>query len=653
MLLFERQINKGGGRFARQIILNPKKAGLTSLWLQDPRYNILTQLLAYPYAFGNTIMKRFAKGMLQGPVQSAQALVGGTMMAMTGIMGNEWRTQGERDWVKRSDAEVISEGIKRVGGLGMLEYVWRGAQAAEYTNWGGILTMLKVTPLLGSPTGSDLIDFFTGRKSMREILVTKSPVYQAYPKHIQKQMQAWAKEGTAESRNNMYNFLKGKGMDKPEKLAYPKRKPQFKGGAVSEDYPVPNVIKDPSERINPYTGQPYDAEMERLGLAEGSEVKAEPLLQRILQNIVRASPEEERELSETKGYENTPKNKRYGEVKGNKVYIFEDRLREDGSTGNFVEDMFFGEALHRLKDTAPEWYDRLYSAANKDPEVMKWKEEAYQRAIDKGEYKGTREQHWNESRFDQIVGGFLLGRPDANVHTMRGWDRNTLPYGTHLRKELEAFEKELGRTKKKDGGLMVSIGVAPVSEKQIDKLKKALEKRKAKRDGGSADIEEIVVKALKRIPQKGKEAYEYAIDKMGENNLDKQFLKEIAYVESKYAEDEGSFRKDNRSAYQITPLAFQEFKETINPNSSRGRGLRAYANKIKDRYDVDISKVTYDELNDPLIGTAVTRALWKLDPEPIGNTVKERANQWKRYWNTEEGKGTVDRYLDDVTFMNK
>ena len=229
----------------------------------------------------------------------------------------------------------------------------------------------------------------------------------------------------------------------------------FKGGAVSEDYPVPNVIKDPSERINPYTGQPYDAEMERLGLAEGSEVKAEPLLQRILQNIVRASPEEERELSETKGYENTPKNKRYGEVKGNKVYIFEDRLREDGSTGNYVNDMFFGEALHRLKDTAPEWYDRLYSAANKDPEVMKWKEEAYQRAIDKGEYKGTREQHWNESRFDQIVGGFLLGRPDANVHTMRGWDRNTLPYGTHLRKELEAFEKELGRTKKKDGGLMV------------------------------------------------------------------------------------------------------------------------------------------------------------------------------------------------------
>ena len=41
----------------------------------------------------------------------------------------------------------------------------------------------------------------------------------------------------------------------------------FTGGKISKDYPVPNVAPDPSERINPYTGQPYDAEMERLGFA--------------------------------------------------------------------------------------------------------------------------------------------------------------------------------------------------------------------------------------------------------------------------------------------------------------------------------------------------------------------------------------------------
>ena len=48
------------------------------------------------------------------------------------------------------------------------------------------------------------------------------------------------------------------------------------------------------------------------------------------------------------------------------------------------------------------------------------------------------------------------------------------------------------------GGLMVSIGVSPISEKQISKFEKALKKRKAKREGGSADIEEIEVLARKR-----------------------------------------------------------------------------------------------------------------------------------------------------------
>jgi len=925
--LFEEEITKSGGRFAREVILNPKVNQETALWLQNPHTAIFTQLLAYPFAFGNTVTKRFAQGMFKGPTNTARTVIAGSLMTMTGIIGNEWRTGGGRlptpydptaktmDYEHQDWHDVLTQGIRRWGGFAHLEFLYNIERNLKYSSWGDRKRPLDATKGLLGPLGGDVVDMLTGKRTWKQTAIEKLPGFTAYPKEIQAKLRQAAKEGKVldqETIQWIFGYIDG--LNREEELIKEieeqkwerERVQKFTGGAISEDYPVPNVIKNPSERIDPNTGLPYDEPLERLGFSGGGllngvedplarlgftggglnseEVKAEPLLQRILQNIVRASPEEERELSETKGYENTPKNKRYGEVKGNKVYIFEDRLREDGSTGNFVEDMFFGEALHRLKDTAPEWYDRLYSAANEDPEVMKWKEDAYQREVADG-YKGTREQHWNESRFDQVVGGFLLGRPDANVHTMRGWDRNTLPYGTHLRKELEAFEKELGRTKKKDGGLMVSIGVAPVSEKQMSKFEKALKKRKAKReggriglaegesareqrikereerdvtrkekeqafikgideslnplqkaslipvpiasdiagvagdiqmyrknpetktlgnyaltglgalpfvpsaagytyklakkskskprakrleivgnyeyrghkiekdtfvddfgskksnprymkkrtkwhikdpngevheygwtfkeakliiddsvdyfesaaikypdeldyysdeyleavgvirekikkktggsiknklqyrkakrDGGSADIEDIVVKALKRIPQKGKEAYEYAIDKMGENNLDKQFLKEIAYVESKYAEDKGSFRKGNRSAYQITPLAFQEFKETINPNSSRGRGLRAYANKIKDRYDVDISKVTYDELNDPLIGTAVTRALWKLDPEPIGNTVKERANQWKRYWNTEEGKGTVDRYLDDVTFMNK
>ena len=213
------------------------------------------------------------------------------------------------------------------------------------------------------------------------------------------------------------------------------------------------------------------------------------------------------------------------------------------------------------------------------------------------------------------------------------------------------YEAEMERLGFKDG-LLVSVGVAPVSEKQMDKLKNKLKERKTMREGGESVIEEIEVTALKKmLPQRGEESYNYAIDMLGEGALDKQALREMAFVESKYAKDEGTFRPENRSAYQITPIRFKEFQKTMNPNNPRGKGLRAYTNNLKNKYNLDLSKIEYDDLNDPVIGTAVTRALLKLNPESIGKTVEERARQWKDFWNTEEGAGTVQKYIDDVSAM--
>ena len=346
-LLFERQINEGGAKFSRQVILNPKTAGLTSLWLQDPRYNVLTQLLAYPYAFGNTIMKRYAQGMLQGPVQTGQALVGGTMMAMTGIVGNEFRSRGEKGWGKQSDEEVIFEGIKRVGGLGMLEYLWRGKQQLEYTEWGGILKMLKVTPAMGSPTGSDAIDFVSGTRSLWEIIITKSPGFQAYPKDVQKRMLQWAKENSANSRNELYNFLKSKGVEDPEKLGYPKRKTKFEGGEISKDFPVPNVKKEPSEMINKATGLPYESEMERLGMEDGG-----------LLVSIGVAPVSEKQIGKLKkGLKKRKAKRDGGEIR--QQYAFGDRIKKvfkqkepllPSNMRQFIYDLAGGDETFTEKD---------------------------------------------------------------------------------------------------------------------------------------------------------------------------------------------------------------------------------------------------------------------------------------------------------------
>jgi len=161
----------------------------------------------------------------------------------------------------------------------------------------------------------------------------------------------------------------------------------------------------------------------------------------ILGGVRRASPQQEAEFNKTHPY--------FGEVIGDTAYINEQKLREGGSTGNFVGDMLFGEALHNLDKTSPYWYNRLKEAAENDPEVMRWRDRSYNYAAGaknphlEGELR-TKEDWWNESRFDQVVGGYLLGGKDANVHTMRNWSKD-LPFGTTFREELEEFKQALDR----------------------------------------------------------------------------------------------------------------------------------------------------------------------------------------------------------------
>ena len=250
-------------------------------------------------------------------------------------------------------------------------------------------------------------------------------------------------------------------------------------------------------------------------------------------------------------------------------------------------------------------------------------------------YTDPTKNEYNPDMADQIIAEYFPGA-DSVDDILKLDDATISAFGERL-KQIGG-EGDLSESRRKQ---------------QFNEILKYLreEQRQKKAEGG--EIKEIEVKAYKRTGQRGRPAYEYAIEMLGEDELDKLFLKEIAFVESKWANDEGTFRPNNRSAYQISEIRFDEFKETNKPESKRGRGLRAYTKKINDRWNIDLSNIEYDDLNDPVIGTAVTRALLKLSPEAIGKTPKERARQWKSFWNTEhkDAKGTVEKYLSDVAAM--
>jgi len=153
---------------------------------------------------------------------------------------------------------------------------------------------------------------------------------------------------------------------------------------------------------------------------------------------------------------------------------------------------------------------------------------------------------------------------------------------------------------------------------------------------------------------RGRDSYEKAIQKFAESEKDAQLLREFAWVESKFANDPATFRKDNRSAYQITPTRFNELKTYLNPERKRGAGMRRYNNKITKEHGLDLKNISYDDLNNPEIGTAATRALLKLIPDPIGETPEQRAKQWKKDWNSysENAAGTVEKYLTDLKYLD-
>jgi len=95
---------------------------------------------------------------------------------------------------------------------------------------------------------------------------------------------------------------------------------------------------------------------------------------------------------------------------------------------------------------------------------------------DRNYFEKTKEKIVEEGRQQKFQGGAISEKhhvPNVNLVPSERVDKNTgLPY-----------EAEMERLGFKDG-LLVSIGVAPVSEKQISKLKKSLKKRKAKANGG-------------------------------------------------------------------------------------------------------------------------------------------------------------------------
>ena len=110
------------------------------------------------------------------------------------------------------------------------------------------------------------------------------------------------------------------------------------------------------------------------------------------------------------------------------------KLNEGGVIADKDNDIIAMEAIHDLKHSYPEKYNKLRETAAKSPEFMRWLEESYKHVTENEGETRDFESWMRTSGFDEKIMGFLYP-----VET--GYDKDNLPYGS-LRGELENFQKE-------------------------------------------------------------------------------------------------------------------------------------------------------------------------------------------------------------------
>jgi hypothetical protein len=125
----------------------------------------------------------------------------------------------------------------------------------------------------------------------------------------------------------------------------------------------------------------------------------------------------------------------------------------------------------------------------------------------------------------------------------------------------------------------------------------------------------------------------------------KQFLKEIAMVESRLGTHPNTIRTSGsagRGIWQIDEIGFVETK-----NIKSHPILKQYHKNLK-AVGIDWSKVTWEDCNKPLYGAIAARLLLVCKPFKIADNRAKRAEQWKRHYNSFAGKGTPEYYWEAV-----
>lgn len=117
----------------------------------------------------------------------------------------------------------------------------------------------------------------------------------------------------------------------------------------------------------------------------------------------------------------------------------------------------------------------------------------------------------------------------------------------------------------------------------------------------------------------------------------RDMLRETACAETHFGEFPDRYEANGHSPYQIDEIRFHD---TI-------------IHLKEDDFDIALGKfgynlmlVKFDDLkDDALLSTIIARLAYKRVPNRFPFRFEDRAAYWKDYWNTSDGKGTPEEYI--------
>ena len=104
----------------------------------------------------------------------------------------------------------------------------------------------------------------------------------------------------------------------------------------------------------------------------------------------------------------------------------------------------------------------------------------------------------------------------------------------------------------------------------------------------------------------------------------------------------GTIRDRTPNKYGVGLMQF----DRVGFDNVRLKAMHKWRDKVLRELHIDMKLVEYEHLiYNPLLSVLWARLYYLLIPEPIPKTIEERARYWKKYYNTEAGKGTPEHYL--------